>query len=370
MKIKTFRTILKSAVLISLFCCGTRLHGQSNLQVRMVTVKHDVPAGERITGFYNEVIIPPETGNNGTLIKACSFEQGYVGLVKDGVAPKVVLALTSPGSQTGIEQVQVLAKGENVNQTSLEGYGFSAEWEYNWQPGDTCKFYLTVLADSAKQTTDYTAYFFIPAKKQWKLLAGFRTVNNFRFLGEPYSILKEEAYPEQPVHRKIIFTNNWVQNDKREWKPVNTNKTGADTIKPKIDLSNNADSLAQAIKDAAAIAEYCKRTGMNCQGKDGINYFVIKPGNRPMAKLTDTLVVYYRGTLLDGTEFDKSGEEPATFPLNRLIKGWQTGLQLIGEGGRIQLMLPSAKAYGLRHLGVIVPNSVLIFDVEIERVKQ
>jgi FKBP-type peptidyl-prolyl cis-trans isomerase len=82
--------------------------------------------------------------------------------------------------------------------------------------------------------------------------------------------------------------------------------------------------------------------------------------------------VNYRGTLLDGTEFDSSYKrnEPIEFPLNGVIPGWTEGLQLIKPGGKIRLFIPSNLAYGPRGAGgVIGPDETLIFDVELLEVK-
>lgn len=89
-----------------------------------------------------------------------------------------------------------------------------------------------------------------------------------------------------------------------------------------------------------------------------------------MPTLSDTLYVKYKGTLIDGTVFDQTAEdgEPISFPLGGVIKGWQEGLQLIGEGGKIKLYIPADLAYGERGNQGIKPNSALVFDVELVKV--
>ncbi len=77
----------------------------------------------------------------------------------------------------------------------------------------------------------------------------------------------------------------------------------------------------------------------------------------------DTVRVNYRGTLIDGTEFDKN--DGITFPLNRVIPGWTEGMKLVGEGGKITLVIPANMAYGERGPQTIGPNSTLIFDVDL-----
>ena len=87
--------------------------------------------------------------------------------------------------------------------------------------------------------------------------------------------------------------------------------------------------------------------------------------------MTDEVTTHYRGTLIDGTEFDSSykRKQPATFPVNRVIGGWTEALQLMKEGDKWQLFIPSDLAYGERGSGPdIGPNEVLIFDIELLKV--
>ena len=105
--------------------------------------------------------------------------------------------------------------------------------------------------------------------------------------------------------------------------------------------------------------------------ESGLQYKIIEAGNPDLkAGPTDTVLVRYKGTLLDGTVFDETKEDadPVTLTLNRVIKGWQEGLQLVGEGGKIQLVIPGDLAYGERGSQGIEPNSTLLFDVEVVEV--
>src|SRR6266446_4502384 len=104
----------------------------------------------------------------------------------------------------------------------------------------------------------------------------------------------------------------------------------------------------------------------------GLQYKVIKEGTGAKPKATDTVSVNYRGTLIDGTEFDSSYKrgQPATFPLNGVIKGWTEGLQLMKPGSKYQFFVPSNLAYGERSVGPdIAANATLIFEVELLEVK-
>ena len=99
----------------------------------------------------------------------------------------------------------------------------------------------------------------------------------------------------------------------------------------------------------------------------GLQYEVIREGNGPKPSATDTVTVHYKGTLLNGTEFDNSYTrgEPATFQLNRVIPGWTEGVQLMSTGSKYKLYIPYALGYGLSGNGPIPGGSVLVFEVEL-----
>ncbi|MCC5926206.1 MAG: FKBP-type peptidyl-prolyl cis-trans isomerase [Bacteroidetes bacterium] len=100
----------------------------------------------------------------------------------------------------------------------------------------------------------------------------------------------------------------------------------------------------------------------------GLQYRVIEEGSGPRPGPESEVTVHYRGTLIDGTEFDSSFSrgEPASFPLNRVIPGWTEGLQLMREGSTFEFFIPSELGYGERGTqGIIGPNAVLIFEVEL-----
>ena len=102
--------------------------------------------------------------------------------------------------------------------------------------------------------------------------------------------------------------------------------------------------------------------------ESGLQYRILKVGDGEKPKLDDTVVCHYRGTLIDGTEFDSSYKrnKPATFPLKRVIKGWAEALQLMPVGSKWQLFIPPSLAYGERGGGANVPpNATLIFEVEL-----
>jgi FKBP-type peptidyl-prolyl cis-trans isomerase FklB len=102
----------------------------------------------------------------------------------------------------------------------------------------------------------------------------------------------------------------------------------------------------------------------------GLQYKILKEGTGPKPTTSDTVVCNYKGTLIDGTEFDSSYKrgQPATFPVGQVIKGWTEALQLMPVGSKWQLVVPSDLAYGERGAGQgsnIGPDATLIFEVEL-----
>lgn len=105
----------------------------------------------------------------------------------------------------------------------------------------------------------------------------------------------------------------------------------------------------------------------------GLQYKIVTAGTGPKPAETDSVVCNYRGTLLDGTEFDSSYKrgQPATFPVNGVIKGWTEALQLMPVGSKWQLFVPPDLAYGARGAGgEIGPNATLLFEVELISIQE
>ena len=141
-------------------------------------------------------------------------------------------------------------------------------------------------------------------------------------------------------------------------------------------LQQDADTArakrqVEHLKEAAAagtvyLAENAKKPGVTTTAS-GLQYKVITPGTGKKPTACDTVTVHYRGTLVDGAEFDSSYSrgQPATFPLNGVIAGWTEGVQLMQEGGKSQLVIPPALAYGDK--GELA-GQVLIFEIELIKV--
>ncbi len=138
--------------------------------------------------------------------------------------------------------------------------------------------------------------------------------------------------------------------------------------KAKMVAAQNEIAKKNADEGKKFLDENTKKEGVVVSAKSGLQYKIVKPGTGKSPKATDKVTVHYRGTLIDGTEFDSSYSRgaPATFAVNGVIKGWTEALQMMKEGAKWQLFIPSNLAYGERGAGgKIGPNATLIFDVEL-----
>lgn len=128
------------------------------------------------------------------------------------------------------------------------------------------------------------------------------------------------------------------------------------------------DQLAQKNREAgeAFLAENAEREGVQTT-ESGLQYEVIEEGNGQSPQASDQVQVHYTGELLNGEVFDSSRErgQPVTFGLSQVIPGWTEGLQLMSEGARYKLYIPSDLAYGAGGQQAIGPNETLVFDVEL-----
>ena len=138
-----------------------------------------------------------------------------------------------------------------------------------------------------------------------------------------------------------------------------------------IKLTEKRMALAEKNKKEgeAFLAENKTKEGIKAL-PSGVQYKIMKEGTGNHPKATDTVVVHYRGTRIDGTEFDSSyrRNKEATLKLDNVIKGWKEALLMMKEGEQWQIFIPSDLAYGEKGSGAIEPNSTLIFDIELIRI--
>lgn len=148
--------------------------------------------------------------------------------------------------------------------------------------------------------------------------------------------------------------------------------TPEDQVKVKGLIESSREGLAKSNHEAAKkfLADNGKQKGI-VTTPDGLEYKIISPGSGESPKPTDSVSVNYRGTLLDGTEFDSSYKrgQPAQFQVNGVIKGWQEALVLMKPGAKWELYIPPELAYDLQSPPPIPPGSLLKFEVELVSVK-
>jgi len=142
-------------------------------------------------------------------------------------------------------------------------------------------------------------------------------------------------------------------------------------MKDKMATKQKEQGTDNKAKGEAYLEENKKKDGW-ITTPSGLQYKVITTGTGDKPKATDTVVTQYRGTTIDGTEFDSSYKrnEPAEFPVNEVIPGWTEALQMMPVGSKWQLAIPASLAYGENAPPQIGPNSVLLFDIELLGIKK
>ncbi len=209
-----------------------------------------------------------------------------------------------------------------------------------------------------------------------KVVSGMDVVDKIRNA----KVVKHPKYPSpRPVtpDPPVIIESATILDGLSRAKVRAANKAGAEAFKRQ--EARQAERQRQAAEQAQRAAEF-KQTLDSGHDKDGhklektasgLKYLILKPGDGPSPKPTDTVQVHYTGWLLNGKEFDSSVRrgKPATFPLNRVIKGWTEGVSMMKVGEKRRLFIPPDLAYGQRGRPGIPPNSTLVFDVELLAIK-
>jgi FKBP-type peptidyl-prolyl cis-trans isomerase FklB len=153
----------------------------------------------------------------------------------------------------------------------------------------------------------------------------------------------------------------------KESKLFPKNEEADNYIRTYMKTASEKKAIVNKEKGEAFLAANAKKSGVKVT-PSGLQYEIIKDAQGEKPTLESTVKVHYHGTTIDGEVFDSSVErgEPATFPLNGVIKGWTEGLQLMPVGSKYKFYIPAELAYGNRQAGgKIGPNSTLIFEVEL-----
>jgi FKBP-type peptidyl-prolyl cis-trans isomerase FkpA len=298
---------------------------------------YTIPDSVKATGFITDVIMvnKKDAKRTGALINVNN--QFFLGLSKNK-SKKKIIQLFNQYRHLGV---------------SLKGIPF------NWDENKTYKLLVLIAGDSATKTSIVSGYIFLPDEQKWKMVES----KIFKSLYNIHTVLAESNDNKKYAS---TFSNRWLLRSNNTWKALDSQTTKPPMLRP---MSNIDSAAQQKIEEDNLIAKLPKDS---VTYKEGIFYQHLKEGTGKLVNLTDTVVIFYKGWLFsDGSVFDETKDKPATFPLSRLIRGWQIGVPQCKVGGKIRLFIPSGSAYGIRTFATdIPPNNTLVFDVEVVEVKE
>lgn len=339
---------LRFYVLLLLFSTG---HAAKSA-IRDTTIRYNLPDSVKAVQFMAE-------------IKVNAFHpKKWFNL---GIQTDAVKLVMRPGRKNGLfifypgAGLNDITRGE---QTGFDLKDFGVSFEYKWEVNETYKLLISLAADSAGNFSICSGYVFLPRENKWKYLGSGKIKGRSNTLQQPALV---GSWPQK---QSLSFSEGpvWVQRSNGSWKILK----GENPASPVINLYGHLDSVRQRQADIKTIetAIAAGKTDAK-QNEQGVYYTIMKEGTGRFVSVNDTVVVNYKGYLFsDGAVFDQTTDKPATFPLKRLIRGWQTGLPLCRVGGKIKLVIPSDLAYSVRtRAAKIPPNSILVFEIEVLDIK-
>ncbi len=287
-----------------------------------------------------------ETGQKGTIGISTSQSKLYLTFKKN--KSKIIFEVPNAN--------ELLATGLNTKTRSKN----KVEWNFDAKHENQYKLYIATASDSAKNYIIYSGYVHFLKQNKWKLIASFK-IN-----GSTESISSANTFKSLTITTKFeeLFTDIWTQSDNGTWLKIQN--TG--TQKPVLPPFSDIDSLERAEMDMAIIQKAIQNKQTDAiHFKSGLYYTLMKTSTKSdLVKITDTVTIFYKGYIM-GTDiiFDQTANEPRVFPLGRLIKGWQLGLDGTHVGEKVKLLIPSGLAYSIRTRSpMIPPNSILVFEIE------
>jgi hypothetical protein len=219
----------------------------AGIACRSVHLCYSAPEGQ---AFFNEVTV--DQSAPGTYFCACGFRNGYYGIQELANGKKLVIfSVWDPGQQNDPKsvpenrRVKVLYQGEQVRvgRFGSEGTGAQSFFDYDWKPGQTCRFLVTAKPDGER--TAYSNYFFLHDKNEWKHLVTFSTLAEGKLLTGYYSFVEDfrrnRVSATQP--REARYGNGWIQGLNGKWLPLTEARFTAD--------SNPATNINASVEDVA-----------------------------------------------------------------------------------------------------------------------
>ncbi|HEX2683889.1 MAG TPA: FKBP-type peptidyl-prolyl cis-trans isomerase [Ferruginibacter sp.] len=327
--------------LANIFCVTS--YCQNHRTTRIYTIPDSIQA----TGFYAETTMTDSKNSKKNISGICVNE--------------ATIRLEETKDEKLVELIFFDNKGKDIAFGSdVYPYGLGNAWKYDWQYDVTYPLLILTASDSAKHNTVFSGYIFLPKENKWKLISTrlYQDTISVKFLWPGSNEVNKKS--------SAVYSNRWLLRSNNTWKAMDDQTSKPPVLRP---LMRNVDSLFRQKTEEDEIRARLKDSATY---KEGIFYRSFSEGTGRPINLTDTLVVHYKGSLFsDGSVFDQTKEKPATFPLGRLIKGWQLGLTQCRVGGKIRLYIPSGSAYGIRTLSTAIPpNSILVFDVEVLDAKE
>ncbi len=334
------------AIIIPLLICIS-----ANAADKDSTIYYSLPDSIKATSFMAEINVQ-SVNDRKEVFAGISTDMVKLSLEADKKKREIVFEYPSTAS--------VVASGVNV-ETDEKG---EMEWDYDWSLNETYKLMVQVATDSAANFMLYSGYCWLPKENKWKLIGTCRINGQWKTIQQPgFFFTTGKKNPIQATAEQV-----WCQRIRGSWK----NLAGGEVVPPKVMLASHIDSLQQfSIEKEIIEKAIAAGTTDVKENVEGVYYAMMKEGSGKTVSIKDEVTIYYKGYLFsDGTIFDETKDKPATFPLNRLIRGWQVGLPLCKVGGKIKLVIPSAMAYSIRTASPkIPPNSILVFEIEVVDVK-
>ena len=340
---------MKRFFTISFFCFIVIVSSSQTNNV----INYSLPDSVKAISFLAEISVGPIT----------TKKEQFIGIKTD------IVKLSFESDKKEREIVFEFPKGSQI---MANGLGIKTEkdelsWKFDWSGNEKYKLMIATASDSSGNFALYSGYIFLPGEKKWKLIGTCKIAGQWNTLKQPavfYSEPKKDAL-------QAVVTEAWCQRQNGSWK----NMLSATSPSPVVNLFSHVDSLEQLRRDKMFIAIYTASSAKTHQDiqdtftyKENNNvYFAIKKeGTGRQVSVNDTVTVFYKGYLLNGSVFDETKDKPATFPLKRLIMGWQIGVPLCKVGGKIKIIIPSNLAYSIRtRAAKIPPNSILVFEIEV-----
>lgn len=325
------------------------IRAESKASMKDTTIHYNLPDSIKAVQFMANAEIG-SFGKNQKFFRA-GIKTNSVSLYIDNYNknPSVVFATTTAGER----------KAAGINVFRDLKYGFFT-FHYNWKINEVYKLLIAHAGDSTGNFSLYSGYIFLPAENKWKLIGTYKIQGEWQSIQQPAAFFVNN----KRYNTNISFSSAFVQRSNGSWK----NLKDQNAVPPAINLYGHLDSVSQRQTDIKTIEDAIASGKTDAKNNEqGVYYTMMKEGTGRLVSVNDTVIAHYKGYLFsDGSVFDQTTDKPATFPLKRLIKGWQIGVPLCKAGGKIKLVIPSGLAYSIRTRAArIPPNSILVFEVEV-----